>query len=87
MKDHTTSNLPFFNCIKKPLVIKACRMDEHFTVDTLEGIMKGSPGDYLAVGPYNERYIIRGYVFEGTYVPLKTELDNTIEFPFMQWEG
>ena len=35
---------------KKPLVIQACQMDEAFEVETLEGTMRGNPGDWLIRG-------------------------------------
>lgn len=56
------------NCMKRPIVIQAKRMDEEFRVSTLEGDYKqGKPGDYLMRGIDGELYICDGPIFEKTY--------------------
>ena len=36
------------DCVKRPIVVHAKRIDEEFRVETLEGNYKqGKPGDYL----------------------------------------
>ena len=52
---------------KKPIIIQAKQMPGHFIIDTLEGKMKGKPGDYLVVGIKGERYPVRKDIFEESY--------------------
>lgn len=53
--------------IKKPIPITACRIEEPFTVDTTEGVMRGRPGDWLMQGVAGEVYVCPGEVFERSY--------------------
>lgn len=55
---------------KKPLVIEAQRMDKAFSVETLEGVMTGNPGDYLITGVKGEQYPCAADVFEASYDPV-----------------
>ena len=56
------------NCMKKPIVVHAKRIDEEFRVNTLEGNYKqGKAGDYLMRGIDGELYICDGPIFERTY--------------------
>lgn len=48
----------------------AVQMDEPFLVETLEGMMAGQAGDYLAIGVYGEMYPIAKDVFDATYDPV-----------------
>jgi len=57
----------WFRCRKKPIVIKAVRMDKDFEVQTPEGIVKGKVGDYLLEGVAQEVYPCRKDIFERTY--------------------
>lgn len=52
---------------KKPVVIFATLMDEEFMVETLEGTMRGSAGDYLIQGVNGEYYPCKPDIFEKTY--------------------
>jgi len=54
--------------VKKPIPVKAIQMDEIFTVETLEGILIGNPGDYLIEGIEGELYPCKKEIFEKTYV-------------------
>jgi hypothetical protein len=54
--------------VKKPIPIKAIKMNEEFEVETLEGRMKGKPGDYLVEGIRGELYVCDGEIFEETYI-------------------
>lgn len=56
-----------YACYRKTTKIWAKKMTEDFLVDTLEGLMEGHAGDYLAVGKLGERYPIRADIFEKTY--------------------
>lgn len=56
------------DCMKRPIVVHAKKMDEEFRVNTLEGNYKqGKPGDYLMRGVEGELYICDGKIFEITY--------------------
>jgi hypothetical protein len=52
---------------QKTQPVKAVQMDEDFEVATLEGIMQGHKGDYLAEGPEGERWPIKESIFDKTY--------------------
>ena len=52
---------------KRPVVIFAAQMDEPFEVETLEGTMRGSAGDYLIRGIVGEFYPCKPSIFEATY--------------------
>ena len=52
---------------KKPIVIQAEQIHGEFTVHTLEGDMKGKPGDYLIIGVEGEKYPCKKEIFEKTY--------------------
>jgi len=53
--------------LKKPIPIEAQVQNKSFTVDTLEGVMKGNPGDYLVTGVANEKYPVAKNIFEQSY--------------------
>ena len=56
------------DCVKRPIIVHAKRIDEEFRVETLEGNYKqGKPGDYLMKGIDGELYICDGPIFEKTY--------------------
>jgi len=57
----------FENWFKKPIQVKAKQMREPFSVETLEGMMKGNAGDYLIMGIESEMYPCKKSVFEKTY--------------------
>lgn len=72
MKTFTSESEPeYTHYRKKPLVVQACRIDEPFQVETLEGTMLGKKGDYLIRGVANEVYPCRADIFEQTYELLK----------------
>lgn len=52
---------------KLPVVIKARRMREPFTVETLEGTMRGQAGDWLLTGVDGEQYPCADAIFRRTY--------------------
>lgn len=52
---------------KKPVVISAAQMDVPFEVETLEGVMKGNPGDWLIKGIRGELYPCRDNIFRMMY--------------------
>ena len=52
---------------KKPVIIEAYQTDVEVTIDTLEGKMKASPGDWIITGINGEQYPCTPDVFEKTY--------------------
>jgi hypothetical protein len=56
-----------FKPYRKTMATYAIRVDEDFQVHTLEGVMRGQAGDYLAVGPAGELYPIAADVFKSSY--------------------
>jgi len=52
---------------KKPVVIKAEQVDEVIYIDTLEGIMRADPGDWIITGVKGERYPVKNDIFLLTY--------------------
>jgi hypothetical protein len=59
--------LEFEKAIKKPIPIRCIRIEEAFEVETLEGKMKGQPGDWLVIGVSGEMYPIARDIFKKTY--------------------
>ena len=53
--------------VKKPITIRAVKMDCSFEVRTLEGTMKGESGDWLVCGVEDEFYPIKAEIFQKTY--------------------
>jgi hypothetical protein len=55
-------------CVKRPIVVHAKKIEEDFRVNTLEGNYKqGKAGDYLMQGIDGELYICDGPIFERSY--------------------
>lgn len=54
---------------KKPVVIQAVRLTYPVVVRTLEGDMRGEPGDYLVKGVQGELYPCKADSFAQTYEP------------------
>lgn len=66
-KKGTVPDLQFKKAKKKPIAINVFQINEAFEVETLEGIMKGQPGDWLVVGVNGEMYPIADDIFKKTY--------------------
>ena len=66
-KTHDQPKLPFRKAIKKPIPINCVQMQEAFEVQTLEGTLRGNPGDYLMMGVDGELYPCSKEIFEKTY--------------------
>lgn len=56
---------------RKKTTIYAVKMDEVFFVQTIEGMMTGNHGDYLAIGIDGELYPIAAAIFEKSYEEVK----------------
>ena len=60
-------NLLNSNKYKKKTHVKAGQIWWEFSVETLEGTMKGKVGDYLMCGVEGELYVCDREIFEKTY--------------------
>lgn len=55
---------------KKPVVIEAYQTDREVDIETLEGTMHASIGDYIITGVNGEQYPCKPDIFEKTYEPV-----------------
>ena len=55
---------------KKPVVVDAYQTDKDMYIETLEGVMHASPGDWIITGVSGEKYPCKPDVFEKTYEPV-----------------
>ena len=54
---------------KKPVVVEAFATEEPMDIETLEGVMHASAGDYIITGVEGERYPCKPDIFARTYEP------------------
>ncbi len=72
---------------KKPVVIDAVQVDTEHSIETLEGTMKASPGDWIITGVQGERYPCKPDIFEATYEPAELEAQTvTDEQLHQEWD-
>lgn len=66
--------------VKKPVVIEAYQTDKEMTIQTLEGPMHASVGDWIITGIRGEKYPCKPDVFDRTYeeVPINTPITDYI---------
>lgn len=64
---HETPDMEFNIAIKKPIPIKCKQIHQAFEVESLEGLVKGKPGDWLMVGVDGEKYVCDDRIFKKTY--------------------
>lgn len=57
---------------KKPVVIEAYQTDKDLDIETLEGTMHASAGDYIITGVRGEQYPCKPDIFKQTYEPADT---------------
>lgn len=60
-------DLPEFREARKTAITEAVQIPHPFTVESPEGTMKGTAGDYLMRGEYGELYVCAEEIFEETY--------------------
>ena len=60
-------DLPFKLAVKKVSPIRFLQIQEAFEVETIEGLYKGKPGDYLVVGTEGELVPCDKSIFEKNY--------------------
>lgn len=56
---------------KKPVIVEAYKTNEEIMIQTLEGNMKASPGDWIITGVHGEKYPCKPDIFEKTYEPIE----------------
>lgn len=63
---------------KRPVRVHATQLNfpEGFEVTTLEGKLRGRPGDYLIIGVDGEKYPCAQEIFERTYEIVNEEPDG-----------
>ena len=59
---------------KKPVVIEAYQTEKELDIETLEGTMHASVGDYIITGVRGEQYPCKPDIFEQTYEPADTPI-------------
>jgi hypothetical protein len=63
--------------MKKPIVIEAFQTDKELIIQTLEGPIKASVGDWIITGIRGEQYPCKPDVFESTYQPVSNDTKLT----------
>jgi hypothetical protein len=58
---------------KKPVVVEAYQTDVEVQIETLEGVMTASPGDWIITGVKGEQYPCKPDIFEATYEPVEEQ--------------
>lgn len=53
--------------IKKAVIVSAYQTNKEIYIDTLEGRMKASVGDWIVTGIKGEQYPVKPDIFEQTY--------------------
>ncbi len=56
---------------KKPVVVEAYQTQNELDVETLEGVMHASVGDWIITGVHGEKYPCKPDIFEQTYEPIQ----------------
>lgn len=57
--------------VKKPIIVEAYQVSTVQKIETLEGTMLASPGDWIVKGVNGEIYPVKPDIFEKTYSPYK----------------
>lgn len=65
--------------MKKPIVVEAYQTDKEVIIQTLEGSMKASIGDWIITGIRGEQYPCKPDVFERTYQLHQQEKNYSIK--------
>lgn len=63
--------MPLFR--KNPIIVTAERLAEPMVIETLEGDMQASPGDWLIKGVRGELYPCKDDIFRQAYEPVDKE--------------
>ena len=60
-------NVNFQKAVKKPIPVDCAQIHEPFEVESMEGLVRGKPGDWLMRGVRGELYVCDREIFEQTY--------------------
>lgn len=55
---------------KRPIIVEAYQTDKEIIIETLEGPLIASPGDWIITGIKGEKYPCKPDIFEKTYEPV-----------------
>ena len=55
---------------KKRVIVDAYQTDKDMYIETLEGVMHASQGDWIITGVNGEKYPCKPDIFEKTYEPV-----------------
>lgn len=58
---------------KKPVIIEAYQTDQTQYIETLEGVHRADPGDWIITGVRGEQYPCKPDIFAETYEPVFDE--------------
>ncbi len=58
---------------KRPIVVEAYQTDIEIQIETLEGVMTASPGDWIIIGIKGEKYPCKNDIFKKTYEPVSED--------------
>ncbi len=56
---------------KKRIIVDAYQTSKEMNIETLEGVMHASPGDWIITGVNGEKYPCKPDIFEKTYEPVE----------------
>lgn len=56
---------------KKPVIIDAYQTEVEMDIETLEGVMHASVGDFIITGIQGEKYPCKPDIFYDTYEPVE----------------
>lgn len=65
--------------VKKPVIIEAYQTEKEMNIETLEGTMKASAGDWIIKGVHGELYPCKPDIFEKTYTPIEDNPTNKLQ--------
>lgn len=58
---------------RKPIVVEAIQITAPQVIETLEGTMRGEPGDWLVTGVAGEQYFVKPDIFIRIYEPAEPD--------------
>lgn len=56
--------------VKKPVIVEAYQVFKEVKINTLEGPLIASPGDWIVKGVHGEKYPVKPDIFNKTYESL-----------------
>ena len=59
--------MKIFKVQKKPVIVEAYQINKDMLIDTLEGKMRASKGDWVITGIRGEKYPCKPDIFKDTY--------------------